>query len=679
MSISKLKAVIADDDPVGIEGLDFDNATDDQVHDIRALQERNRRDNLERIDARIEAATPSTRLLLERIYPEVAPIALSREDRHTVIIAKVFSADWLSTAYYALKLAIRKAWAAPNADIYVMANDKIQIRTYHSLSLDIERLPEALKTGPVICLIGPDDEMPEHMQRLADGVIVITAPSVKEIARLLELDDIGDLADDSAARLKPIAIDLAVTRGRDAGDRLTILNSFLDVDDAKEVKQAKKPALKKTASSVRLEDLEGYGPSKAWGLQLIDDLASYRRGEIEWKDVDQGALLVGPPGTGKTLFAQALANSAHVTFIPTSYAEWQSTKEGHLGDVTKAIRKIFEKAEKDRPAVVFIDEIDALRGRGTDTRHESWYASVTLTLLECLDGIGRREGVVVLAACNDDSTLDAALVRSGRLDRRFVVDLPDEQALAGIFRQHLGEAVDNETIDRIATLYAGIFSGADVTRIVREARRKARLEKRAVHADDLIAVALPPETRSPAMVRRVALHEAGHAVAAMAFGRIPNCLSLVSTDGRHGSVNDAVDLENFEGLAGDIEKLAMVKLAGRAAEDVVLGSISAGAGGSAMSDLAQATRIVSSLESVYGLGATLTYRTDVDGAHVEREMTRLYKATLRLIERHRHAVEALAATAMEKRVLGRPALEAFAHQHDLVAKPSPVTGEVGGA
>ncbi|WP_162246964.1 ATP-binding protein [Rhizobium sp. Root1220] len=180
-------------------------------------------------------------------------------------------------------------------------------------------------------------------------------------------------------------------------------------------------------SDIRLEDMEGYGEVKEWGLELAHDLADWRAGTITWEDVDKGVLLSGPPGTGKTMFARALAASCHVKLIATSYAKWQA--KGYLNDFLKAMQKSFKEARDAAPAILFIDEIEAFGSRDDAQGSNASYDIKAINgLLEQLDGIEGREGVIVVAACNHPKMVDAAILRAGRLDRHVEISLPDQYA-----------------------------------------------------------------------------------------------------------------------------------------------------------------------------------------------------------------------------------------------------------
>src|SRR6185437_156125 len=199
-------------------------------------------------------------------------------------------------------------------------------------------------------------------------------------------------------------------------------------------------------------------------------------------------------------------------WIQSSYSEWQAFKEGHLGNVVHAIRKVFAEARAKAPCILFIDEIDSLPARGTSTRHDEWWRAVTNCVLE--EFTNENEGVVVIAACNSQpDRLDPALIRSGRLDRHIEIALPDAPGLVGIFRSHLGQDLpDTDLLP--AALAARGHTGADVERWVREARGKARRAGQPLTINLLVDTVRGSTPALPDGVRRVvAFHEAAHALA----------------------------------------------------------------------------------------------------------------------------------------------------------------------
>jgi len=428
--------------------------------------------------------------------------------------------------------------------------------------------------------------------------------------------------------------------------------------------------------SPRLADLAGLGAAKDWGLRLAADLKAYAAGRLHWAEVDRGCLLTGAPGTGKTSFARALAREANLHFTATSYSQWQAHREGHLGHVTQAIRNAFAEALRNAPSILFIDEIDTIPARGSGKWNDDWWTAITNTLLECLDGYEKREGVVVIAACNDPARLDPALIRSGRLDRRIAIPLPDVPALAGIFRTHLGQNLKSADL-RAAAVAARGKTGADVERFVREARNAARRAGVTLSLAHLIdAVRAGEPELSIDFRRRLATHEAGHAVAMLAFGeREPVALSIGGDGGLAQSEVTELRAYTREHLDNHIVML----LAGRAAEELVFGQCTAGAGGSERSDLGLATELAIDLETTLGLGRSGLVRLPTDSARdliLRRDLHEAVQATLdaayararEVLGANRLPLEALAAALFEAGYLDRREIEAVVAAYPLATR-----------
>ena len=348
-----------------------------------------------------------------------------------------------------------------------------------------------------------------------------------------------------------------------------------------------------------LSELHGLGEARDWGLSLIEDLRDLREGRITAADLPRGILLGGKPGTGKTLFARALGREAGIYFRATSYGEWQSFREGHLGNVIQAIRNVFAEAAANAPSILFIDEIDSLPARGSTQHRDDWWVAITNVLLEELDSVDpkRRQGVVVVAACNNPERLDPALTRAGRLDRIVRIPLPDASALAAIMRAHLGEHLRVEDLMPAAAEARG-STGADVQRWARAARRRARLDNRPIAIDDIVAEirnGRPPLTKAQRW--RMAYHESGHALVAFELDSdCPVGLSIVDPAGGTASF----DFSRLALLTRPmIENLLVRILAGRVAEELAFGAISDGG----VSDIALATKLAVSIECTLGLGS----------------------------------------------------------------------------
>ena len=427
-------------------------------------------------------------------------------------------------------------------------------------------------------------------------------------------------------------------------------------------------AERKSVDGLLLSEMHGLGRAKDVGLEIANALRAYAAGQLSWADCPRGLLISGPPGVAKTSYAAALAREASVNFIATSYAQWQSNRDGHLGAVTAAIRKVFlVDAPSQRPCVVLWDECDAVPARGR-SEHDSWWSAINGCLLECLDGYERREGIFVVAVCNDASKLDPALVRAGRLDQHVVIPLPDLPGLIGIFRTHLGH--DLAGIDlRSAALAARGHTGADVERWVRIARKAARDAKRALSASDLLDAIREGEPELPAELRRLfAYHEAGHAIMHRLLGTAdPVSLSI----GADGGVTESELNALHTGTRSQLERLLAAILGGRAAEHLVFGEaeVTIGSAGSRDSDLARATRLAIRMETQFGLGglglvSLSSDLTDTDLLRFDRLRTSVqatidgaFATALDALGRNRAALDALAAALFNRGYLDRQEIE----------------------
>jgi ATP-dependent Zn protease len=508
------------------------------------------------------------------------------------------------------------------------------------------RMPDALVAAADLCLTIPhlDGSALTETAGLLTGASA-TAPFPDALAQHVVAADLwlarrpGQTADEWLARLRALAERRAASRS--------------------------------VADAPQLADLGGMPEAVAAGLEIVRDLHDYRAGRIPWSQVAPGLLLHGPTGTGKTLFARALARSAAVPLLTGSLAEWQASRTGHLGDLLAAMRKCFADARAAAPAIVFIDEIDAFGDRATfSSQHRDYSTQVVNALLELLDGVTGRPGVVVLGACNNVGNLDPAIRRSGRLDRSVEVPLPDADGLAAILRHHLGGDLPTVDLAALALPLLGA-TGADVARLVRDARRHARIAQRPLGLADLhAALGMSADPRTSAYRRLLAVHEAGHTVVGVI--NAPGSLiavTLRATGPRAAATHWQPESERALTRA-EIDALLQRLLAGRAAEAILLGSVSAGAGGAAESDLARATQLAAAAVGALGLGDSLVWTGLPEPNDVPKLLAR-QPALARAVAAHLDAANAAARALI---VRHRPAVEAIVDQ--LLARGSLTGAEV---
>lgn len=460
--------------------------------------------------------------------------------------------------------------------------------------------------------------------------------------------------------LTPAQIDVAFAYGLRAAECRRRLAAFAPVPPSE---AAKPPA---EAKPTTLRELRAFGPATDWGLQLADDLAAFKAGHLPWSEIDRGALLHGAPGVGKTTFARALAATCDVPLIATSVADWYA--RDHLGATLKRIRSVFAEAAEMAPCILFIDEIDGIGDRReVGDRHRDYWTQIINCTLECMDGIKRPEGLVVVGACNNPERVDAALRRPGRLDRSIRIPLPDTETLEVLYRHYLGADLPGLDLGPLSVISDG-RTGAEVEQLVRQARRSARKDKRPLALHDLVnEVRGTAQSMSPETLWRIVVHEAGHAVVAIVLNIAPN-ISVSVGNGKLGATRfeRPADIIDTRDTALNIVRHA---LAGRAAEEVIIGDVSGGSGGVSGPDLAQATRIVAALEGAMGLGehSWLTFWGDASdtwrhlvqphiAVAVETTLARLYGESRELITAHGESVIRVAEALKTKLHLSHPDL-----------------------
>src|SRR6201997_5021586 len=452
-------------------------------------------------------------------------------------------------------------------------------------------------------------------------------------------------------------------------------------------------------SGTRFADVAGYGAVKAEIGEVVDYLRHPARYRAAGARGPRGVLMAGPPGTGKTLLARAVAGEAHVPFLSVSGSGFV---ELFVGVGAARVRDLFEQARTRAPAIVFIDEIDALGARrdhggfaGNDEREQTLNQ-----LLAEMDGFDLSGGVVVLAATNRPDALDSALRRPGRFDREVIVPLPNRAERSAILASHArGKNLDPDTnFDEIAAATPG-FSGADLANLVNEAAltavRAGRTRLTAADFDGARDRVLLGTRRSsplaPGELATVAVHEAGHAlVATLSPHADPVSRVTVLGAGQALGLTETLPADDRR-LYGEryLADTLAVRLGGRAAERLVRGEASTGAA----DDLASATALATQMVREFGLSdkiGPVSYSGPAVGhpgfapsraysEHTQRLVDEevaalLTKAEARardLLTRHRRALDQLAAALLEQETVTGDQV------HALVQATSPCSLQAG--
>ena len=371
------------------------------------------------------------------------------------------------------------------------------------------------------------------------------------------------------------------------------------------------------------QDVAGADEEKEELAEVVDFLREPQKYTEIGARIPRGILLVGPPGTGKTLLARAVAGEADVQFLSISGSDFV---ELYVGVGAARVRDLFDQAKKIAPTIIFIDEIDAIgrrRGSGLGGGHDEKEQTLNQLLVE-MDGFGRNEGVIVLAATNRPDVLDPALLRPGRFDRQIHVGKPDIKGREEILKVHakdkrLDESVSLKTIARSTPG----FTGADLSNLLNEAAIMAARDNRPVlNMEDLnealMKIIAGPAKRSRVQQRRdlktTAIHEAGHAIATY---RLPTQdpvrhITIIPRGQSLGSTWSLPSNDTSNMTRNEMYEEIVSLLGGRVAEDLFLGDISVGAS----NDIDRATKLAKEMVARYGMCEKLGAVSYLDGGEV---------------------------------------------------------------
>ena len=371
---------------------------------------------------------------------------------------------------------------------------------------------------------------------------------------------------------------------------------------------------------VTFDDVAGADEEKQELEEVVDFLRDPAKYTAMGARIPHGLLLVGPPGTGKTLLARATAGEAGVQFLSISGSDFV---EMYVGVGASRVRDLFEQAKKLAPAIIFIDEIDAVgrkRGSGMGGGHDEREQTLNQLLVE-MDGFGTTEGIIVLAATNRPDILDPALLRPGRFDRQIQVNRPDVKGREDILKVHAKNKRMDESVNlhTIARSTAG-FTGADLSNLLNEAAILAARNNRAAFTmedvdEAMMKILAGPAKKSHVASRRdlktTAIHEAGHAIA---MYRLPTHdpvrhISIVPRGRSLGATWSLPKDDSSNMTRNEMYEQIVALLGGRAAEELFLGDISVGAS----NDIERATKLAKDMVARYGMSekiGTVSYLDD---------------------------------------------------------------------
>jgi len=443
----------------------------------------------------------------------------------------------------------------------------------------------------------------------------------------------------------------------------------------------------KTDIKTTFKDVAGLEGAKEEIQEIVEFLKNPEKYTNLGGKIPKGALLVGPPGTGKTLLAKAVAGEAQVPFFSLSGSDFV---EMFVGVGASRVRDLFKQAKEKSPAIIFIDEIDAVgraRGKSNMSGGNDERENTLNQLLTEMDGFGTNSNVIVLAATNRADVLDKALMRAGRFDRQIFVDLPDIRERAEIFKVHLAplKKVEGLDTDFLAKQTPG-FSGADIANVCNEAALiAARYNKEAVDKQDFldavdrIVGGLEKKNKivTPEEKRAIAIHEAGHATVSWMLEHAAPLIKVTIVP-RGQSLGAAWYLPEERLIVRTDQMLdeMCATMGGRAAEKVTFDRISTGA----LSDLEKVTKQARAMVTVYGLNdkiGNVTYYDSTGQSEysfskpysedtakvIDKEISDLiesqYQRAIAILEENKDKLNQLASILIEKEVIFKDDLEAI--------------------
>lgn len=596
-------------------------------------------------------------VLSEAALNQLVPSALDKRLRGAVpliVLVETPSSAWTD--------ALRQQFGRRYPEARVRGYKAAQKRSMFSQDQE-DQLILSLRHGQTVIAVSPDVAglVPETLRHAADNTLLFTGLS------LTSLNDAIGIITGKTLRLSVGAevpqLDLpelsATIRPHSSATECLVR--------MKRVASRKADDLVTSSAVPPVTDLPLTAPVRQWADQLLINMGQLERGDLTMHQAPF-TLLGGPPGTGKTLLAESIAKAAGWRFVSTSAQAWFSNGDGYLGGVTKQMAQFFAQLAEHPKTVGLVDELDAIPNRATlDDRNREWWTTVVTGLLLHVDKLRQSTTpALLLGASNYPERIDAALLRPQRISRVLRVEPPKtSDEIGAFFRFCLNGTLEDEAITRLVELAMGfgLPTPAQIADWCGTAKTTALGAGRALCLEDLERAMIGQDLRSMEEQHRVAVHEAGHAVVAAALGVPIQSVSILAQGDTGGSVLAklrTIDLDRVR-----VEKLVTAALAGRAADQMLLGIADA----AATSDLLMATGLLVDAHHKWGLyDQLLVADVDINTLHQLGQQTRdavesvlqgLMRRAQNLVRQHELVIRALARELIEKRVLSGEALHQY--------------------
>lgn len=572
-----------------------------------------------------------------------------------VFIFHVPGAAWIDLIVKALKSR------GSNAIIHSVSERKKTAGTYHSTGKDYLDYLQSKRSIAFVCH-DPADLLDEEVLLSVDVTVTI-APLSPELLRKTIRGVTGGLARGLSEDCADLPLDTVLSAIRPG---LTARQCVSNLHRALARSQNPKPD-----TVPRLDQLPLTRPVREWCDDTLAELQAVRQGTLSPDRLAHG-VLEGPPGTGKTLIANSLAASAGWDFVESSVGSWFTSGDGYLGGVIKNLKKFFDDTLAAAPVIGFLDEIDAIPDRaGLDAKGREWWTPVITLFLTQIDRV-RKSGkkVLLLGATNYYTRLDDALVRPGRLQQRISIFPPqtEDEALA-LLEHFAGHTVPQDQLAGIARLGIGA-TPAVIEGAWKEAQRIARQSHRNPQIIDIIEALTPQETRSPADLRSIALHEIGHAVVAQRLGHHVDSVSIIPNGPSEG--HTIAQAPTIVPTRQHLEDLVTIGMGGRAADIVIGDGPNAGAEG----DLLRATELLLAARLTQGLGDSLVSHALAKMtappallSEIDSELQTALNRAKAIIEADREVIISLADRLISEKFLKGDEIAAALNQHAAPSLP----------